>query len=243
MIDCGMLLVEKVRELNPELESDVIVKYITLNQERLIKYVLVHMSVLDASVRVAITKDILGLEKCTIWHSYDTVPFRDNLAMLLTYAISASGDVMEDFAYDSAPSVIKWLYEYKIYNLSKLEKMFEKGFPSRQVRDIYDLLITKYNVDNKFPHIIGDDICISSRSPILVYNKAGRLAMVFVDITTRSTATYEEIKNDMHIAKGMADARAKTVKAVKDAEKAGKLHYAQYAIGEGHIRISYNIDK
>ena len=243
MNDCGMLLVERVRELNPELESDVIVKYITLNQERLIEYVSVHMSVLDMSIRAAITKDILGLEKCTKWYSYDVAPFRDNLAILITYAISASGDVMEDFAYDSAPSVIKWLYEYKIYNLSKLEKVFEKGFPSRQVRDIYDLLITKYNVENKFPHIIGDNICISSRSPILTYNKAGRLVMVFVDITTHSTATYEEIKNDMHIAKGMADARAKTVKAVRDAEKAGKLHYAQYAIGEGHIRISYDVDK
>ena len=41
----------------------------------------------------------------------------------------------------------------------------------------------------------------------------------------------------------MAIARINGVKSLRAVNKDGKLHYAQYAIGQGHIRISYNVDK
>lgn len=150
---------------------------------------------------------------------------------------------MIQFAYGANLNDVIWLRESKLYNLDSIEKKFKKGYPIRQVRDVYSVLTTKYGVQNKFPYITGNNICISSRAPILTYDKACSLTMVFVDITTRSTATYEEIENNVDIAKGMANARISGVKSLRAVNKDGKLHYAQYAIGQGHIRISYNVDK
>lgn len=239
---CGMSLVDRIMELNPKYRSEDIIEYITLNQERLIRYFQRYAPKHAASNNLTIARTLLGVDGF-IMPNDKYEQYRESAAMFIDYVMSAEGSIMEQFAYDARLDDIIWLRDYKLYNLDRIEQKFKHEYPSRQVRDVYSVLIMKYNVKNKFPNIMGDDICLASRSPILSYTKDGRLSMVFVDITTRSTATYEDIKSHMKLARNMADTRVNILKALKEYNRAGKLHYAQYAIGEGHIRISYNVDK
>lgn len=243
MNDGRRLLVEMVTKLNPELRSEDIIKYITSNQERLIRYFQRYVPKHTVSNNITIAKALLGVEGFTVTPNEKYERYGKDVAAFITYVMCAEGSVMEQFAYGANLNDVIWLRESKLYNLDSIEKKFKKGYPIRQVRDVYSVLTTKYGVQNKFPYITGNNICISSRAPILTYDKAGSLTMVFVDITTRSTATYEEIENNVDIAKGMANARISGVKSLRAVNKDGKLHYAQYAIGQGHIRISYDVDK
>lgn len=243
MNDYGMQLVKRVTELSPEYGSEDIIKYITSNQERLVRYFQKYVPKHTASNNITIARALLGVNGYTIMPNDKYKQYRESAAMFVDYVMHAEGNVMEQFAYGAHLNDVIWLRGCKLFTLDRLEKKFEKGYPNRQVRDIYNVLITKCAIKNKYPNIIGDNICLASRAPVLSYTADGQLSMVCVDITVRSTATYEEIMSHIQLARDMADTRVNTTKSLKEYCTSGKLHYAQYVIGQGHVRISYDVDK
>ena len=243
MNDCGMLLVERIKELNPECRSEDIIEYITSNHERLIKYFQRYVPKRSASNSLTFARALLGVDGYIVTPNDKYEQYRESAAMFIAYVMCTKGSIMEQFAYGAHINDVIWLRGCKLYSLDRIEKKFENGYPNRQIRDVYSVLVTKYNVKNKFSNVMGDNVCLASRSPILSYTKDGQLAMVFVDITVRSTATYNEIKDHVQLAKDMADTRVSASKVLREYCKNNKIHYAQYAIGEGHVRISYDVDR